>query len=572
MTMAQQYPWLKKYPASINWHAPIPVAPATQLIDEAVWQHGARPFLEFLGKRWTYAEGYDLINRLAAGLQKYGLKKGERVGLCLPNCPYYVIAYFAILKAGGVVVNLNPLYSERELEHHISDAGLELLFTLDLTLFHRKLSSIIGTCTLKKMVMCKLGEALPFPKNIIYPIIKRKDVARWQNDEHHIGWNDLLAPIGAMPEKIPIDPQKDLAVLQYTGGTTGVPKGAMLSHANVYANAVQSAMWFQGAKPGQEKLLALIPFFHVFAMTVAMNLAVRIGAEIIMLPRFDLSETLETIHNKRPTLFPAVPTLYTAILHHKHIERYDLSSINECISGGAPLPLEVKAQFEKITGCKLVEGYGLSETSPVVSCNPLYDLNKAGSIGLPLPGTEFSLRDLNDPLREVGVGERGEVCLRGPQVMSGYWNHPAETALVMLPDGWLRTGDVGQMDEDGYFFIVDRIKDMILCSGYNVYPRNVEEAIYLHPSVAEVVVIGLPDEYRGQTVKAFIKLKDGCTLTPPELEKFLKDKLSSIERPKLVEFRESLPKTIIGKLSRKALVEEEAAKQKTPLTSESNRH
>jgi long-chain acyl-CoA synthetase len=288
-----------------------------------------------------------------------------------------------------------------------------------------------------------------------------------------------------------------------------------------------------------------------------MNMSIRLGAEIILLPRFDLDELMGTMHRLKPTMFAAVPTIYTAIIHHPTLGRFDLTSIRRCLSGGAPLPVEIKAQFEKLTGCTLVEGYGLSETSPVASCNPLNGVNKAGSIGLPLPGTRISIRSLDDATVEVAQGERGEVCIHGPQVMKGYWKQEEETAKVMLPDGWLRTGDVGIMDKDGYIAIVDRIKDMILCSGYNVYPRNVEEAIYLHPAVAEVVVLGLPDEYRGQTVKAFIKLKDGQSLTADELELFLKNRLSAIERPKLVEFRSELPKTMIGKLSRKALLDEE---------------
>jgi long-chain acyl-CoA synthetase len=403
-----------------------------------------------------------------------------------------------------------------------------------------------------------MQDVLPFPKSLLFPIVRRKDIAATQDDGRHLRFADLTAN-GGDPVRVAVDPAEDVAVLQYTGGTTGLPKGAMLTHANLYANAIQATMWFEGARPGEERLLAVLPFFHVFAMTAAMNLPIRLGAEIVMLPRFDLDQAMETIAKKRPTLFPAVPTIYTAINNHKNRSRYDLSSIKFCISGGAPLPSEVKVAFERGTGCRLVEGYGLSEASPVTNCNPIAGVNKTGSIGLPLPGTTIELVSLEDGQTPVPTGERGELCVRGPQVMKGYWNRPEETAAT-LRDGLLHTGDVAYMDEDGYVFIVDRIKDLILCSGFNVYPRNVEEAIHLHPAVAEVVVGGIPDAYRGQTVKAWIRLKDGETLDAEGLRAFLQDKLSTIEQPKQVEFRDELPKTLIGKLNRKALLEEEAAK------------
>jgi len=554
-------PWLKSYPTGLAWDMPLALTPVHQMLDEAAKRFADRPFMEFLGKRWTYQEGAALVDRLATGLQQMGVGKGTHVGLCLPNCPYYIISYYAILKAGGVVVNFNPLYAERELIHQINDSQVSLMITLDLKLMHDKLLKLVGQTCLKKLIIAKLARALPFPKNLLYPLAKGKETARWQVDAQHLDWHDLLAAPGATPQLVTIEPHKDLAVLQYTGGTTGVSKGAMLSHGNICANTIQCATWFQGSVEGQERMLAVIPFFHVFAMTVAMNLAVRLGSEIIMLPRFDLDDMLKTINRHKPTLFPAVPTIYSAILNHKDIDKYDVRSISKCMSGGAPLPVEVKQRFEKLTGCKLFEGYGLSETSPVATCNPVVSGNRAGSIGLPLPGTYVSIRSLEDPTQEVPQGERGEVCIKGPQVMLGYWNRPEDTDKVMLPDGFMRTGDVGIMDSDGFFSIVDRIKDMILYNGYNVYPRNVEEAIYLHPAVAECVVVGVPDEKTGQAVKAYIKLKSGQSMTADALNTFLKDKLSPVERPRLVEFRDELPKTMIGKLSKKALQEEEAGKK-----------
>jgi long-chain acyl-CoA synthetase len=390
--------------------------------------------------------------------------------------------------------------------------------------------------------------------------VKRRDIAAVPSDEAHVNFASLIANDGAY---VPADikPAEDIAVLQYTGGTTGVPKGAMLTHANLIANVTQSRMVFPGAEVGHERMLGVLPFFHVFAMTAVMNFAILLGGRIIMLPRFDLGQVVKTIDKKRPTLFPAVPTIYTAINHYKSLGDYDLHSIKYCISGGAPLPVEVKRDFERLTGCVVVEGYGLSETSPVTHCNPVEGENKTGSIGLPVPGTYVEIVSLEDHTTTLPQGERGEVCIRGPQVMKGYWRQPEETAEAMeaTPDGWrLHTGDVGYLDEDGYTFIVDRIKDMIAAGGFKVYPRTVEEAIYLHPAVEECVVAGVPDAYRGQTVKAWIRLRAGKSLTVEALKAFLKDKLSPIEMPKLIEFRDSLPKTPIGKLSRKLMLEEDS--------------
>jgi long-chain acyl-CoA synthetase len=512
-----------------------------------------------MDKTLSYGQIGDLVARAAKGFQAAGVAKGDRVGLFLPNCPYYVICYFALLKCGAVVVNFNPLYAERELITKIDDSGTELMVTLDLAQLHGRLLPLVGRTKLKRILVCPMAGVLPFPKNLLFPIVKRREVAKVPKDGRHLRWADLVRNDGRFAS-VPIAPLEDLAVLQYTGGTTGTPKGAMLTHANLYANAVQAGCWFEGMIPGQDRMLAVLPFFHVFAMTVAMNLAIWGGAEIIMLPRFELETVMKTIHEKKPTLFPAVPTIYTAIANFPERAKYDLSSVKRCISGGAPLPVEVKHAFEAATGCKLVEGYGLSEASPIATCNPLFDLNKEGSIGLPLPQTIIEIVSLDDRVTVMPTGERGEVCIRGPQVMKGYWNRPEDTAEV-LRNGRLHTGDVGVMDEDGYTFIVDRIKDMILCSGFNVYPRNVEEAIYLHPAIEECIVAGLPDPYRGQTVKAYIKLRAGQSLTAEGLVEFLKDKLSPIEMPKQVEFRDKpLPKTLIGKLSRKTVLEEEAAK------------
>ena len=554
-----RYLWETSYPPEIDWHADIPVAPLYRLMDDAVARYGDRPCIDFMDKRYTYAQIGALVDRAARGFQALGVGKGSKVGLFLPNTPYFVICYYGILKAGGIVVNFNPLYAEREVAKQIEDSETDIMVTLDLALLYGKIAKMLQETRLKQIVVAKMADILPFPKNWLFPIFKRKDIAKIPSDHRHVPFARLIGNPGK-PEPVTVDPLQDVAVLQYTGGTTGVPKGAMLTHANIYANAVQSRMWCSDAKPGQERMLGVLPLFHVFAMTGVMNLPLAMGAEMVLVPRFDLEQVIKLIQSKKPTLFPAVPTIYTAIVNHKDIGSYDLSSIRFCLSGGAPLPVEVKHAFESKTGCKLVEGYGLSESSPVATANPMYGINKPGSIGIPLPGTVIEIVSLDDRSKLVAQGEKGEVCIRGPQVMKGYWKRPAESAEAMA-DGRLHTGDVGYMDEDGYTFIVDRIKDMILCGGYNVYPRNVEEAIYLHPAVSECVVAGVPDPYRGQTVKAYVTLTEGHQLTREDLAEFLRDKLSPIEIPKQLEIRDELPKTMIGKLSRKALLEEEESRR-----------
>lgn len=558
------YPWLSHYPDGVSWFAALPDYPVTQLLEETARRFPKRACIDFLDYRLTYAEVANLVNRAACGLQKLGVNKGTRVGLLLPNTPYSIVFYYAILKAGGVVVNLNPLYAIRELEHHIQDSGMEMAITLDLKLTFDKIFDTLKTTSLKRVIVCRLAEALPFPMGLLFRLFKRGEISSIPHDPKISHYHDVIANDGKV-QPVSIDTHEDIAVLQYTGGTTGVPKAAMLTHANLAANTMQSRLWFAPAKEGEEVLLAVLPFFHVFAMTVAMNLGILIGATLVILPRFDLAQVIKTIHRKRPTLFPAVPTIYAAISNYKNLKDYDLSSVKYCISGGAGLPVDVKRAFESVTGCVVAEGYGLSESSPVASCNPLTGTNKPGSIGLPLPRTVFQIVSLEDRSTLLPQGARGEVCLLGPQVMKGYWNNAPETAetLVPTPDGMrLHTGDVGYVDEEGYVYIVDRIKDMILCGGYKVYPRHVEEAVYLHPAVAECVVAGMPDPYRGQTVKAYVALKEGAALTKDELIAFLQDKISPIEMPKQVEFRAVLPKTLIGKLSRKALLDEEKDKAK----------
>jgi long-chain acyl-CoA synthetase len=551
------HPWLDHYPDGVDWHAPIPVAPLHAMMQEAGTRYGDRPAFDFLGRGTTWAEAAAITARIAAGLQRLGYAKGDRIGLLLPNCPAYPVLFFGALQAGLTVVNFNPLYTMRELEAQARDAGILAIATLDLAATYPKAAALLAGGAVARIIVCPFADMLPASKRTMFRMLKRRDRAVPPRDAAHVWLTDLSAS-GPAPQPVDIDPHRDVAVLQYTGGTSGTPKGAMLSHANLYANTIQGVLWFKDTRMGQERMLAALPFFHVFAMTTVLLFSVHAGAEIIMLPRFELKNAVRAIARRRPTFMPGVPTMFNAIAGFKG--RADLTSIGFCISGGAPLPAEVKARFEARTGCVVVEGYGLTETSPCAVCNPPGGLNKIGSIGVPMPGTTVELRDPADPMRRVPPGERGELCIKGPQVMLGYWQRPEETAASTTPDGFLRTADIAVMDADGYFYIVDRIKDLILAGGYNVYPRVVEDAVYQHPAVAECTVIGIPDEYRGETVKAFVVLKPGASLTAPGLLAFLKEHLSPIEMPKHIEFRDALPRTLIGKLSKKELVAEERAK------------
>ena len=559
-----QYGWLAHYPANVRWDAVIKPEPLFTLLDRAVANHGARPCTNFLGRVNTYKDIGALVDRAAAGLQSLGVTKGTKVGLFLPNCPTFVIYYYAILKAGGTVVNFNPLYTLEELAYQLKDSDTEIMVTLDLKVLFDKVDALLQTGALPRAVVASFPALLPSAKSVLFKLFKGKELSRPQDSKAagKIVLESQLMSRSAKLTPVTIDPAQDIAVLQYTGGTTGTPKGAMLTHANVYANVLQVVSWAPDLVDGQERVLGVLPFFHVFAMTVVMNFGIAKAAEMLIMPRFVLNDALKLIDKGKPTVMPGVPTLFNAILNHPKLKSHDLSSLKFCLSGGAALPLEVKQNFERTTGCKLVEGYGLSETSPVATCNPISGPTKEGSIGLPLPATILSLRDLSDPTREVMPGERGEVTISGPQVMKGYYKRPAETADQFVGH-FLRTGDVAIMDSDGFFYIVDRIKDLIICSGYNVYPRRVEEAIYEHPAVEEVTVIGIKDKYRGEAPKAFIKLKAGQTATADDIMKHLEVKISKIELPAEIEFRDALPKTMIGKLSKKELKAEEANRQRS---------
>lgn len=543
-----------------EWNAAFRPRPVHEYLETTVSNFGGSPAADFMGKVWTYDELGELVNSTAAGLQAMGVGPGVHVGLCLPNTPFYTIFYFAILKIGATVANFNPLYVEREIGFQARDADVRIMVTMDLKVIYDKVEAVRKERVLDKIIVCPMSFCLPTMKKLLFNLFKRNELAVIPRDDAHV-WFDELQTGGAAPEPVDIDPENAIAVLQYTGGTTGVPKGAMLTHKNLSANIEQMRCVFEKAQLGKEKMLCVLPFFHVFAMTVAQNLSIILAAEMVLQPRFELKALLDVVKRKQVTLFPGVPTLYTAINNSPLTSSYDLSSISLCISGGAPLPVEVKESFETLTGCILVEGYGLTESSPVAAVNPLDENRRAGSIGRLVPGTSARFVSIEDRETEVAEGEKGELLLHGPQVMKGYWKRDDATADTITPEGYLHTGDVGYRDADGFIYLVDRIKDLILCSGYNVYPRVIEEAIYLHAAVDETIVIAIPDEYRGQSPKAFVKLKEGESLTGEELKIFLKEHLSAIELPREFEFRNELPKTMVGKLSKKELVEEEARKR-----------
>jgi long-chain acyl-CoA synthetase len=558
------HPWLKSYPKGVDWQQSFEPKLLGAMLDSAVSAHGPRPCIYFMGKRTTYRELGALSDRVARGLQSLGVGPGVKVGLFLPNAPTVPVFYYGVLKAGGTVVNFNPLYSLDEIEFQIRDSETEIMVTLDLELTFDKIEAMLQRGLLRHAVVASFASQLPQLKALGLKLARGPRLATPEKSSERtriVLESEVTANDGHY-RRPDITPDA-VAVLQYTGGTTGTPKAAMLTHANVSINAAQVTAWMNRKPKENDRVLGILPLFHVFAMTGVMNLGITQGMEIILVPKFDLIDTLKLIQKLRPTVMPGVPTLFNAIMRYPNIRNFDISSLEFCLSGGAPLPIEVKRGFEALAGCHLVEGYGLSETSPVATCNPLDREPKEGSIGLPLPGTEISIRSLEDASVEMPTSEVGEVCIAGPQVMPGYWNKKAETE-ASFSGRFFRTGDVGYMDEEGFVFIVDRIKDMIIASGFKVYPRRIEEALYEHPAIAEVTVIGVPDTYRGEAPKAFVRLKEGALATERELLDFLGAKLSKIELPAEIEFRDELPKTMVGKLSKKELRAAHGASSKNP--------
>lgn len=550
-------PWIRHYPEGITWEVPINTTPVFEQVLAACARQPNADALDFFGKKTTFGELAKAIDAFAGALQtQFGVRKGTRVALLLPNTPFYVVAYYGILKAGGTVVNCNPLYTVHELTHLAANAGAELMITLDLKMLFEKAEALTEAGHVKKLIVCHFPDALPGVKRLLFKLFKRKDLSRPKDSRvaaKITHYADMLKRHEA-PAKIDIDPHKDVAVQQYTGGTTGLPKGAMLSHANIAANMSQIDAWGCGIFYPPSRVIAVLPLFHIFAMTVCMNVPLCNGTQVILLPRFELKAFLKTLTRTGVNILPAVPTLIAALAKAGKLAEPHLSSVEVAISGGAPLSNDTRAAFAKVCKALLAEGYGLTEASPVVCCAALRVPSKPMSIGQPLPATDVRFVDI-DSGEPAALGERGELQVKGPQVMLGYYNNPQATKEAFM-DGWLRTGDVGYMDTDGYVFLVDRIKDLIICSGFNVYPRTIEEALAEHPAVDENNVIGVPDEYRGEVPVAFVKLKAGATATEAELKKFLAVKVSKLEMPREIIFKESLPKTLIGKLSKKELREE----------------
>ena len=552
-------PWIASYPEGIAWDAEIDTTPVHEQVLAACARTPAAVALDFLGGTTTFGELGRKIVAFAGALQsQFGVRKGTRVALMLPNTPFYPIAYYGVLRAGGIVVNCNPLYTVSELSHVVGDAGADLMVTLDLEQIFGKGEALLAAGLVKKLIVCHFPDALPPLKKLLFSLAKRKDLARPRQSPHAASLSafDELIARGDAPGPVVIDAQSDVAVQQYTGGTTGIPKGALLTHANIAANMSQIDKWGCGLFYPPSKVVAALPFFHIFAMTVCMNVPLCNGTPVAMLPRFELKALLDLFGRTKANVLPAVPTLLNAMARAGSVTPARLASLEVAISGGAALPDEVRHAFGKKSGAILAEGYGLTEASPMVCCAALREPSKPMSIGLPLPATDIRFVDV-DSGEPVGIGENGELQVKGPQVMAGYYEDE-EATTAAFQDGWLRTGDVGHMDEDGYVFLVDRIKDLIICSGFNVYPRTIEEAAMAHEAVEEVNVIGVPDEYRGEAPIAFVKLKDGMSLTEAELKSFLAERINKIEMPRQVIFKDALPKTLIGKLSKKELREEYA--------------
>ena len=558
-------PWIKSYPPGVRWDAEIPLTPVQQILEESASKWPNNAAIDFMGRKISYRELDDLANRAAKGLQKLGVKPGVHVGLYLPNTPHYLVGLFGVLKAGGTVVNYSPLDAAKELEHKIEDSRTDFLITLDMASLYPQMVAMLGKTRLKKLIVGNLGEMSAQPEAVNAQMQATKQLSIVPNDDRHITFQALLDNDGIY-RRYPIADLTDaIAVLQYTGGTTGLPKGAMLTHANLTAATSQCIETTRTDPPtldeGKERVLAVLPPFHIYALTVNMLLGIHIGAELVLHTRFDVDAVVKDLTEKKVTAFPGVPTMFVAVLNHPGAANADLRSLKWCNSGGAPLPLEVQRSFEKLTGCRLAEGWGMTETSPTGTFTPVTNEPRGGSCGVPSPGITIKFLDVVDNTTYVPLGKSGELCIRGPNVMKGYWKNPDATAEIMTPDGFMRTGDVGYMDEDGYVYIVDRTKDMLLCGGFNVYPRVLEEAIYKHPGVEEVAVVGIRDEYRGQSPKAFIKLKEGVAkFTLNELQNFLKDKLGKHEMVQALEIRDALPKTPVGKISKKDLYDEEEGK------------
>ncbi|MBM4394622.1 MAG: long-chain fatty acid--CoA ligase [Deltaproteobacteria bacterium] len=555
-------PWHRFYDKGVPVGVDYQQLTIPQVLDKTAAAFPDRSATLFEGHRLTYGQLKDQSDRLATALVRLGLKAGDRVAIQLPNLPQTVVAWLGVLRAGGIAVMTNPMYVQREVEHQFEDANVRIVIALD-ALWMKTIRPVRGNLHLDHVILTGIKHALPFPKNLLFPIVGKKSgmVVDVPAEPGVIWLNDLLAGTPAAPPPMPAD-MDAIANLQYTGGTTGLSKGAMLTHRNLSYNAQQALAWFPGAAHGGEVMLSALPFFHSFGLTVCMSFSLLLGAAQVLVPNpRDIKKLVGYIEKYRPTMFPAVPTLYNAVNNYPGIDKVDISSIKGCISGSAPLPMEVLERFEKLTGGRITEGFGLTETSPITHANPLFGLRKPGSIGVPVSDTDARIVDLEEGRKVMGVGEEGELVLAGPQIMKGYWNKPDETA-DMIRDGWLYTGDIAKMDDEGYFYIVGRKKDMIIAGGYNIYPREIDDLLFEHPKVLEAAAVGIPDPHRGETVKAYIVLKPGEQATIEEFAEYCKSRLAAYKVPKSYEFRAELPKSTVGKVLRRVLRDEEVAKLK----------
>jgi len=552
-------PWLASYDPNVPPNPAIEAVPVFAYLDRAARDFPQREALRFQNLRLTYAALLERAERAAAALRRLGVGPGDRVAIMLPNLPQTMVAYWAVLKAGAVAVMVNPLYMESELTHQLGDAGCSTMIVLDH--LWPKVAALRERLPVRRYVVTTVADGLRFPLNLLFGLKMWRAgqrVAVPYDRRTVLRWGALFAGRERLSHP-PADPHKDLALLQYTGGTTGIAKGVMVTHANLAANVQQCATQLHAFGRGSETFLAILPFFHVYGLTVCLNLPAALAATVYPIPRYVPADLLRAIHTLRPTIFPGAPAIYGSLMQQKDLARYDISSLRYLVSGSAPLPQEVQRRFHQLTGAEIIEGYGLTEASPVTHFNPLNGVRKQGSIGLPLPCTDARIVDLKTGDTVLGPGQEGELCIRGPQVMRGYWKRPEDTAAT-LRDGWLYTGDVAVMDEEGYFTIVDRKKDLVIIGGYNVYPREIEEVLYEHPKVKEAAAVGLPHPARGEVIKAYVVPREGETVQRSEIVAWCRRKLANYKVPREVEIRADLPKTLVGKVLRRALREQEAAR------------
>jgi len=555
--MNSLHDWSHDYRHPTPWDQPFEPLSLPDMLAASVARKGDAPMLDFMGRRFSYTEVAGGVARVARGLQLQGVGKGSRVGLFLPNVPHYVAAYYGALAVGATVVNFSPLYTVAELEAQVEDSGTDTLVTISAAALLPTALKVLDGSSLKRLIVGSIAGGLPATKSVLYRLFKKSEVAALPDDPRVIRFS-ALADNDGKPDPVAIDPEADIALIQYTGGTTGTPKGAKLTHQNLTANARQVNAIDPDHDAG-DRILGVLPFFHVFANTCVLNRTVLNGGMIAMLPRFDAKAALQTITRTKATALPGVPTMYQALLDHPDIAKTDFSSLRVCISGGAPMPAELREKFIAATGASLVEGYGLTESSGVVATNPYDGPVRPGTIGQPLPATHIRLLDKEDPGRDAPAGEPGELAVKGPQIMQGYWNRADADKDSFTADGWLRTGDVATIEADGYIRIVDRLKDMIAVGGFKVYPSVIEAHLHEHPAVKEAIVLGVPDSYRGEVPKAFVTLEEGFQVSGEALAAWLNPQLGKHERVSSVEVRLNLPKTMIGKLDRKALRAEAGA-------------